>query len=98
MQAFKEGNVCWNCRYINTCRPLNRPESECNRFQPLGRVINQEHVAELLGVSLRSFSRILSLYGADKVIEMLSENGFSFRYELVSDHIRFYKIEQKRRM
>lgn len=91
-QQFKEGNLCWHCQYINKCKPLCRPQYECPCYKPLGRIITQQTISELLGISPKRVEYIISKLGVDKVIEMLNMRGYVVRYEHINEYTRFYKI------
>lgn len=91
-QKFKEGNACWNCRYINKCRPLYRPNYECSYYEPLGRVITQQVISEWLGIGIKQVEYIIFKFGADKIVEMLKVHGYLVRYEYINENIRFYDI------
>ncbi len=87
-----EGNLCWNCRYLVTCSPQKRPSEKCENYKPLGRVVSQQHIADMIGISRNQLLYILSKYGTQKVIEMLDIRGYKVRFEVICRYIRFYDL------
>lgn len=92
MQSFKEGNACWNCRYINQCKPIYRPVYPCNNYAPLGEPMSHQKIGEILGVERPQVEYILRRFGADKMVELLSDRGYIVRYDLVGSYSRFYLL------
>lgn len=92
MQRFKEGNVCWNCIYINTCRPALRPVFECSNYAALGEPISHKRIGELLGVGLSSINSDIQIYGAEKIVNDMLKHGYKVRFDTVGDYVRFYLL------
>lgn len=88
-----EGNLCWNCKYIAKCFPLIRPQCDCEGYEPLGRYITQQHIADLLNIELHQLGWILKKYGADKVVELLEIRGHIVRYE-AEQNLKFFWIKE----
>ena len=93
VRSFKEGNACWNCRYINKCRPTIRPMHACKKYAPLGEPISHKAIGELLGIDRSVVEGILRQHGADKIIELLSLKGYMLRYEMVGNYVRIYLLK-----
>lgn len=93
MQSFKEGNACWNCRYINKCRPIYRPICPCNNYAPLGEPISHQKIGEMLGIERLQVECILRRFGADRLTEILFRRGYNVRYDLVGNYRRFYLLK-----
>lgn len=93
MPSFKEGNACWNCRYINQCKPKHRPFYYCVKYAPLGEPISHQKIGEMLGVERVQVEYILRRFGADKMVELLSGEGYLVRYDLVGSYKRFYLLK-----
>lgn len=94
MQGFKEGNACWNCRYINKCKPLYRPLLSCGHYAPLGEPISHQKIGEILGIERSQVECILRRCGADKIVELLSDQDYIVRYDLVGRYRRFYLLSK----
>lgn len=87
-----EGNLCWNCKHIATCRPKVRPNYFCNGFESLGTPITHREVAQRLGFTYWSFQHRLYRCGIEKIMELLDLSGEDIRYEQGSRFIRFYDV------
>lgn len=99
MQAFVgckvEGNLCWNCKYIAKCCPLIRPQCDCESYEPLGRYITHQHIADWIGISRQHLNTIMNRYGIGKVIELLEVRGHIVRFEIVNQYVKFYEVGKK---
>ena len=93
MQSFKEGNACWNCRYINTCRPILRPISDCKNYAPLGEPISHKTIGDMLGVELNSINSDIRAYGAEKIVKDLLSHGYIVRFDTIGSYVRFYLLK-----
>lgn len=89
-----EGNLCWNCRHINICTPIERPKLKdgCLGYEYCGRQISQTTIAEYLGVSRCQVEYIIRAFGAPKIVDLLQARGVYARYEQVRNYIKFYEV------
>lgn len=90
-----EGNLCWNCRYINICNPLTRPKDECLGYEYCGRQISQTTIGNYIGISRRQVNYIIHKFSANKIIEMLAIRGCTVRYEKLYNQLKFYELERE---
>lgn len=88
-----EGNYFWNCQFMNKCRSCINPDKGCENFQPLGRYISHQHIADWIGISRSHLHNIINRYGLDKVVELLVVRGHKVRYEVVCEYVKFYEIK-----
>ena len=87
-----EGNMCWNCKHIATCRPRVRPQCSCSGYESLGKPITQRELASRVGLSYKNFRYRLWYYGLDEMLEFLDSCGEDIRYEQGKSQIKFYDL------
>lgn len=95
MDKFKEGNLCWNCKYIAKCSPLIRPQCACKNYEPIGRYVTQQRIASWLNIERHQLSWILKKYGADKIVELLEIRGYIVRYE-TDCNLKFFLMSEEK--
>lgn len=82
---------CWFCSKIVHCNPSVRPQCDCESYEPLGRYITHQHIADWLNIERHQLSWILKKYGADKIVELLEVRGHIVRYE-AEQNLKFFWI------
>ena len=87
-----EGNLCWNCKHIATCRPRVRPQCSCSGYESLGKPITHREVAHRLGITYWAFQKRLKRRGIDIIMEILESLEEDIRYEDGGCQIKFYDL------
>ena len=87
-----EGNLCWNCKYIATCRPRVRPQCSCSGYESLGTPITHREVAHKLGVTYWTLQKRLQRGGISKIMNALELLEEDIRYEQGKCQIKFYDL------